>query len=89
MKWQYVSRKRAFFYFGERSVRFSMASQSLINTIQGYENYIVENGVDEDVINAILYHTTGRPGMSLLEKIVYTEYMISEFQRKHIQSVRR
>ena len=26
---------------------------------------------DEDVINAILYHTTGRPGMSLLEKIVY------------------
>lgn len=29
-----------------------MASQSLINTIQGYENYIVENGIDEDVINA-------------------------------------
>lgn len=29
-----------------------MASQSLINTIQGYENYIVENGVDENVINA-------------------------------------
>lgn len=29
-----------------------MASQSLINTIQGYENYIAENGVDENVINA-------------------------------------
>lgn len=29
-----------------------MASQSLINTIQGYENYIVENGIDENVINA-------------------------------------
>lgn len=26
---------------------------------------------DKDVINAILNHTTGRPGMSLLEKIVY------------------
>ena len=26
---------------------------------------------DGDIINAILYHTTGRPGMSLLEKIVY------------------
>ena len=26
---------------------------------------------DEDIINAVLYHTTGRPGMSLLEKIVY------------------
>jgi len=26
---------------------------------------------DEDVLNAIMYHTTGRVGMSLLEKIVY------------------
>lgn len=26
---------------------------------------------DEDIINAICFHTTGRPGMSLLEKIVY------------------
>ena len=26
---------------------------------------------DEDIINAVMYHTTGRPGMSLLEKIVY------------------
>ncbi len=29
-------------------------------------------GVDnQDVLNAILYHTTGRPGMSCLEKIIY------------------
>lgn len=26
---------------------------------------------DEDVANAVRYHTTGRPGMSLLEKIIY------------------
>ena len=26
---------------------------------------------DEDILNAIRYHTTGRPGMSLLEKIVF------------------
>ncbi len=26
---------------------------------------------DKDIINAILNHTTGRPGMSLLEKIIY------------------
>lgn len=26
---------------------------------------------DEDIINSICFHTTGRPGMSLLEKIVY------------------
>jgi|ASRL01.1.fsa_nt_gi predicted HD superfamily hydrolase involved in NAD metabolism len=30
---------------------------------------------DEDVINAILFHTTGRPHMSLIEKIIY----ISDF----------
>ena len=27
---------------------------------------------DEDIINAIRYHTTGRAGMTLLEKIIYT-----------------
>lgn len=26
---------------------------------------------DQDIINAILNHTTGRPGMSMLEKIIY------------------
>lgn len=26
---------------------------------------------DKDILNAITYHTTGRPGMSLLEKIIY------------------
>lgn len=27
---------------------------------------------DKDIINAVRYHTTGRAGMSLLEKIIYT-----------------
>lgn len=32
--------------------------------------------IDEDVLNAIRYHTTGRPGMSMLEKIVFVaDYM--------------
>ncbi len=26
---------------------------------------------DADILNAVAYHTTGRPGMSLLEKIIY------------------
>ena len=31
---------------------------------------------DEDILNAIRYHTTGRPGMSLLEKIIFvSDYM--------------
>lgn len=31
-------------------------------------DYGIEN---EDIINAVSYHTTGRPGMTLLEKIIY------------------
>lgn len=31
---------------------------------------------DEDIINAIRYHTTGRAGMSLLEKIIYVADVI-------------
>ena len=27
---------------------------------------------DPDILNAILYHTTGHPGMTLLEKIIFT-----------------
>lgn len=37
--------------------------------------YVAENvlGVkDEEILNAIRYHTSGRPGMTLLEKIIYT-----------------
>ena len=31
-----------------------MASQSLIDAVQGYENYILANGIDEDVIFAMI-----------------------------------
>lgn len=39
-----------------------------VGSFLAMEEYHVE---DLDVINAILNHTTGRPGMSLLEKIVF------------------
>ncbi|NLC78889.1 MAG: hypothetical protein GX683_04095, partial [Ruminococcaceae bacterium] len=35
-------------------------------------------GLDEDVSNAIIFHTTGRFGMTLLEKIVFMADYISE-----------
>ncbi len=38
---------------------------------------------DEDILNAILYHATGRPGMSLVEKIVYVSDNI-EPGRTHV-----
>ena len=37
---------------------------------------------DKDIINAILNHTTGRPGMTKLEKIIYIADYI-EPNRKH------
>ncbi|PKM55946.1 MAG: phosphodiesterase [Firmicutes bacterium HGW-Firmicutes-3] len=43
------------------------------------EKYHVE---DPDILNAIAYHTTGRPSMSTLEKIVYISDYI-EPGRKH------
>ncbi|MBQ9942419.1 MAG: bis(5'-nucleosyl)-tetraphosphatase (symmetrical) YqeK [Christensenellaceae bacterium] len=33
---------------------------------------------DEDILNAICYHTTGRAGMSKLEKIIYLADLIEE-----------
>lgn len=36
---------------------------------------------DEEILNAITYHTTGRPGMTLLEKIVFTADYIEPYRR--------
>jgi len=36
---------------------------------------------DEDILNAITYHTTGRPGMSKLEKIVYVADYIEPYRK--------
>ncbi len=33
---------------------------------------------DENILNAIAYHTTGRPGMSRLEKIIYSSDVVEE-----------
>lgn len=42
--------------------------------------------IDEDILNAISYHTTGRPNMSILEKIVYIADYI-EPGRKHADNL--
>ena len=47
-------------------------SGSLLHSKAGAVLAACKYGVeDEDILNAIRYHTTGRPGMSLLEKIVF------------------
>lgn len=41
---------------------------ALLGAYLAKEEYHVDN---EHILNAILYHTTGRPNMTLLEKIIY------------------
>ncbi|MDF2944675.1 MAG: hypothetical protein K0S01_3533 [Herbinix sp.] len=36
---------------------------------------------DEEVIDAIIYHTTGRPAMTLLEKIIFTADYIEPYRK--------
>lgn len=36
---------------------------------------------DEEILNAIRYHTTGRPGMTLLEKIIFTADFIEPYRK--------
>ncbi len=46
---------------------------------------------DPEILNAIRYHTTGRPDMSLLEKIVYTADYIEPWREElpNMEEVRR
>ena len=48
------------------------------------------NVVDEDILNAIRYHTTGRENMSLLEKIVYIADVIEPSRSfKGVEKIRK
>jgi nicotinate-nucleotide adenylyltransferase len=57
------------------------AQPQLTHSFLGAEMAKSDFGVaDNDVINAIRYHTTGRAGMSLLEKIVYIADCIEPYR---------
>lgn len=45
---------------------------------------------DKDITNAIRYHTTGRPNMTLLEKIIYiSDYIEPERSFKGVDEIRK
>ena len=48
-------------------------SHSVIGSYVAKEVFNID---DEEIVNAIKYHTTGRENMSLLEKIIYTTDLI-------------
>lgn len=37
--------------------------------------------MDDEILDSIVYHTTGRPGMTLLEKIIFTADYIEPYRR--------
>lgn len=49
-----------------------------VGAVFARDSYGVE---DEDILSAIIYHTTGRPAMSLLEKIIFTADYIEPNRR--------
>ena len=59
--------------------RTEKENKKLWHAIAGEAYLRTEMGItDEDILNAVRYHTTGRAGMSLLEKVVYIADYISE-----------
>ncbi len=53
-------------------------SKSVYHQMSGAAYCRLELGIeDKEILNAIRYHTTGRRGMTLLEKVVYTADFIS------------
>ncbi len=58
--------------YGEEPDEIQKASFQLLHGLLGYHIAKEQYGVtDEDVLQAIYWHTTGKAGMNLLEKIVF------------------
>jgi HD superfamily phosphohydrolase YqeK len=62
----------------EREYQLEKVNKKLWHAMAGECYLRIEMGIaDEDILNAVRYHTTGRAGMSLLEKVVYIADYIS------------
>lgn len=71
---------------------FEKNSGSLLHSKAGSVLAAEKYGVtDPDMLNAIRYHTTGRPGMSILEKIIFVADYIEpgRFTAKNLPVIRK
>ncbi len=68
---------------GSAALLHSKAGSILARTKYGIE--------DEEILNAIRYHTTGRPAMTLLEKIIFISDYIEpgRDQAPHLEEIRK
>lgn len=63
---------------GEAFTKVDIANRKVWHQISG-SVYLKQSGIitDEEILGAVRWHTTGKAGMTLLEKIVYTADFIS------------
>ena len=63
---------------GEKLTKVDISNPKVWHQISGAA-YLKENGIitDEEILGAVRWHTTGKAGMTLLEKIVYVADFIS------------
>lgn len=67
----------------ETEVKSPYLLHAKLGGVYAREKYSI---IDEDILNSIIYHTTGRPSMSKLEQIVYIADFIEPY-RKPIPSL--
>ncbi len=76
---------------GEELTRLEISNHKVWHQISGAA-FLKNNGIiaDEEILGAIRWHTTGRSGMTLLEKIVYTaDFISSDRKYKDVDVVRK
>ncbi len=65
--------------FGVKLDEFQISAKKLLHAVIGSKYVEKVLGInDSDILNAVRYHTTGRSGMSKLEKIIFIADCISE-----------
>lgn len=62
---------------------YELEMPALVHAKLGADLARTEYGIEDDqILNAILYHTTGKPGMSILEKILYIADYIEPWRQE-------
>ena len=72
--------KKAGFPISETELQNPSLLHGKAGSILAKDKYGID---DPDILNAIIYHTTGRPGMSLLEKIIFVADYVEPGRKDH------
>ena len=80
-----LSREKLLFLSDKYSYKLSDVEKKNTKLLHGPLGALIlknELGIkDEDILSAVQYHTTGRPNMSLLEKIIYIADLIEPLRK--------